>query len=159
MVEEKDFRYIVRIANADLDGNKPIKAALKKIKGVNFSLAKIICLRSVIDKNKKTGYLSKEEINKINSVITDPLSYNIPEWILNNRKNYETGEDKHLVGLDLKLGKESSIKRLQRIKTNRGMRLAWNLPVRGQRTRSNFRPNKGKVVGVKRKKGVKSGRV
>ena len=33
------------------------------------------------------------------------------------------------------------------------------LPVRGQRTRSNFRRNKGKVMGVKRKDSSKAGRV
>ena len=38
------------------------------------------------------------------------------------------------------------------------MRHSWGVPVRGQRTKSNFRKIKGKVKGVKRK-GGKSGRV
>ena len=156
---EKDFNHIVRVVNADLDGKKPISSALRKVKGVGHSLANTICLRADIDKSKRTGYLTKDEINKINSVITDPLSYNIPSWLLNKRKDYETGQDKHLVGVDLNFAKETDVKRLQKTKSYRGMRLAWKLPVRGQRTRSNFRHNKGKVVGVKRKKSAKSGRV
>ena len=39
-----------------------------------------------------------------------------------------------------------------KIKSYRGLRLQKRLPVRGQRTRSNFRRSKGKVVGVKKKK-------
>ena len=38
------------------------------------------------------------------------------------------------------------------------MRHAFGLPVRGQRTKSNFRKSKGKVTGVKRKTGIKSGK-
>lgn len=156
---EKEFRHIIRIVNADLDGNKPIKSALRKIKGIGFSFANSICLRAGVDNDKKAGNLTNEEVVRINQCIKDPAGANIPEWLLNNRKDYETGKDNHLVGLDLKLAKESDVKRLQRTKSFKGMRHAWKLPVRGQRTRSNFRPNKGKVVGVKRKKGVKSGRV
>ncbi|MEK6867257.1 MAG: 30S ribosomal protein S13, partial [Nanoarchaeota archaeon] len=37
---------------------------------------------------------------------------------------------------------------LKKIKAYRGMRHAAGLPTRGQRTRSNFRKNKGKTVGV-----------
>jgi small subunit ribosomal protein S13 len=47
--------------------------------------------------------------------------------------------------------KEFDIKRLRKIKSYRGIRHASKLPVRGQRTRANFR-RKGHAVGVKRKK-------
>ena len=43
------------------------------------------------------------------------------------------------------------LRRLKKIKSNRGLRHQWGLPVRGQRTKSNFRRSKGKAVGVKRK--------
>ncbi len=159
MAKEKDFRHIVRIANTDLDGRKPLISAMKKIKGVDFSMANSICIRAAVDKTTTTGHLEEEDIHKLNQILKDPASYNIPEWILNRRKDYETGRDIHLVGVDLELAQKDDVKRLQKIKSYRGMRLAWGLPVRGQRTRSNFRKNKGKVVGVKRKKGSKSGRV
>jgi len=50
----------------------------------------------------------------------------------------------------LKLRKEFDIKRLKKVKSYRGMRHAFGLPVRGQRTRSHFR--KGRSVGVQKKK-------
>ena len=155
---QKDFRHIVRIVNTDLDGAKPIKHSLRKIKGVGFMLANIICDMAKIDKLKKTGTLENEEISRLNEVIQNPSKYDIPAWMLNRRKDYETSTDMHLVGTDLRVSKEADVKRLMKVKSYRGMRHAWKLPVRGQRTRSNFRPNKGKVMGVKRKSG-KSGRV
>jgi small subunit ribosomal protein S13 len=48
---------------------------------------------------------------------------------------------------------------MKKMKSYRGVRHIFNLPVRGQRTKSNFRKNKGKVTGVKRKAGMKAGRV
>jgi small subunit ribosomal protein S13 len=48
---------------------------------------------------------------------------------------------------------------MKRIRSYKGVRHSLGLPVRGQRTRSNFRKNKGKVLGVKRKEGAKAGRV
>ena len=157
--EKENFRYFVRIANTDLDGNKPIFNALRKIKGVSFMFSNMICNLAGIDKMTKAGYLSDEEIKKLDDILNNPLKYNAPSWMLNRRKDYETQADRHLVGVDLKLSKQEDIKRLQKTKSYRGLRHAWKLPVRGQRTRSNFRPNKGKVMGVKRRKGVKAGRV
>lgn len=159
MDEDKNFRHIVRIVNTDLDGSKPIKHSLKKIKGVGFMLANIICDRAGIEKTKQTGTLNNDEISKLNEVIQNPSKHDIPAWMLNRRKDYETNVDMHLIGTDLRISKENDVKRLMKVKSYRGMRHAWKLPVRGQRTRSNFRPNKGKVMGVKRKKGAKSGRV
>jgi len=78
--------------------------------------------------------------------------------MLNRRKDYEDGTDKHIILGDLKFTKDNDIKRMKKIKSNKGYRHAWGLPVRGQRTKSNFRKNKGKVTGVKKKSG-KSGRV
>ena len=74
----------------------------------------------------------------------------LPAWMLNRRKDYESGEDKHVINAELKLSREFDIKRLQLIKSYRGLRHAWGLPVRGQKTRSNFR--KGSAIGVKKSK-------
>ncbi|OGM02996.1 30S ribosomal protein S13 [Candidatus Woesearchaeota archaeon RBG_13_36_6] len=159
MVEDKDFRHIVRVVNTDLDGNKPIKHALMKIKGVGFMLANVVCNCAKVDKGKKTGVLSDEEIMRLDDVIKNPLKYSIPAWMLNRRKDYDTNENLHVTGPDASFVKQGDIKRLQKVKSYRGMRHAWKLPVRGQRTRSNFRPNKGNVMGVKRRSGVRAGRV
>ncbi len=143
-------KYIVRILSTDLAGNKPIGHALQKIKGVKFMFANAICKTAGIDNIKITGDLSDVEIQKLNEVLSKPLDHNIPEWMLNRNKDYETGENKQVFGSDLDFAKMNDIKRLQKIKSYRGMRHAAKLPVRGQRTKSNFR--KGKVLGVSKKK-------
>src|SRR3989338_1433574 len=74
----------------------------------------------------------------------------LPAWMLNRRKDLETGENNHLFGGDLKFARESDVKRLKRIRAYRGMRHAIGQPVRGQRTRSHFRH--GRSVGVQKQK-------
>jgi small subunit ribosomal protein S13 len=68
----------------------------------------------------------------------------MPIWLKNRRKDYETGVDKHLLGTDLDLTQENDIKRLKKVKAYRGIRHIHGQPSRGQRTKSNFRRNKGK---------------
>jgi len=144
---DKDFRYIVRIANTDLEGNKIAASGLRKIRGISFSISNIICNAAKIDKSKKIGNLSEAEIGRINDVIKNTADF-FPKWMLNRRKDYDTGDDLHLIGSKLKLRKEFDIKRLKKIRSYRGMRHAFGLPVRGQRTRGHFR--KGKSVGVQK---------
>ncbi len=150
MSEKQEFRYMIRIANTDLPGNKGILYALRKIKGVGYSYANAICNTTGININKKAGELSDAEISELRNVIEEN-QHNFPTWMKNRRNDIETGEDMHIIGHDLKFTKETDLRRLMKIKTNRGLRHSWNLPVRGQRTRSNFRRSKGKAVGVKRK--------
>lgn len=145
---DKNFKYIVRIANTDLDGNKAIYPALRKIRGVGFAFSNAVCRLSNVDPGKKVGNLSDDEVKKIDIILKD-LS-GIPRWLYNRRKDYDNGSDKHLLTSTLKLTKEFDIKRLQKIKSYRGMRHAFGLPVRGQRTKGHFR--KGRSVGVQKKK-------
>lgn len=151
-MEEKSFRHIIRIANTDLDGNKAIARALTKIRGISFMFANTLCNLTGIDKNKKTGNLDESEIKKIESTIADPVAAGAPSWILNRQRDPEEGIDKHLTGSNLKFTSENDIKMMRKIKCYRGIRHSFGLPVRGQRTRSNFRRNKGKVMGVAKKK-------
>ncbi|MBW2996493.1 30S ribosomal protein S13 [Candidatus Woesearchaeota archaeon] len=155
---EKEFRHLVRIANTDLKGEKPIGFALRNIKGVNFQLANAVCNIANIDKLKKVGELSDDEINKLDGIVKDPLKSGVPVWLANRRKDIETGEDKHIITNDLMFTKDNDIKMMRKIKSYKGMRHSTGHPVRGQRTKSNFRKSKGKVMGVKRKAGAKSGR-
>ena len=155
---QEEFKHFVRIINTDLDGNKPIAFTLRKIKGVGLNLANAVCILSKIEKNKKTGMLSDQEINKIQEILKNPSNFNIPSWMLNRRKDYEDNVDKHLLTSDLDFTKDNDIKRMRKIKSYKGIRHGLGLPVRGQRTKANFRKNKGKVTGVKRKRG-KGGRV
>ena len=152
MAEEKDssLRHIVRICRTDLDGSLPIAHALTSIKGIGFSLASAVCTVAKVPKVSTLGLLPQSDIDKIDVIISDPVHHGVPSWLLNRRKDFESGDDKHLVGSDLSYRNENDIKFLRKIRTNKGFRHAVGLPVRGQRTRSNFRRNKGKAVGVKK---------
>jgi len=152
MADKKDFKHLVRIANTDLNGEKTIGFALRNVKGVNFQLANAICSLANIDKSKKVGELSDDEIDKLEKITKDPLDHGMPTWMGNRRKDYEDGKDKHLVTNDLIFTVDNDIKMMKKIKSYRGKRHSAGLPVRGQKTKSNFRSSKGKVMGVKKKK-------
>ncbi len=147
----ENFKHIVRIANVDVPGEKQIKIALTKIKGVGFNLAKVFCNLTGVDANKKAGLLDEKEVTALTQTINDPVKAGIPTFMFNRRKDYGSGEDKHLLIGTLGFTKDNDLKRLMKIKSYRGLRHAKRLPVRGQRTKSNFRRSKGKVVGVKKK--------
>ena len=148
---DSNYRHIVRIANVDIPGEKALRFALKKIKGVGINFADSICIIAKVDRQKKTGNLSDEEIVRLNEIVNAPQDKGIPAWMLNRRKDYETGADMHMHTGTLNYVQDNDLKRLKKIKTLRGMRHQRKLPVRGQRTRSNFRKSKGKVVGVRKR--------
>lgn len=151
--EQKDnFKYFVRIANTDLDGNKSIGNALRKIKGVSFMFSNMICNIAGVDKAAKSGYLTDEQVKKLDEILNNLSKYNAPVWMLNRRKNYDDGKDYHLVTGNLSFAEENDVKRMKKIRSYRGVRHGVGLPVRGQRTKSNFRRNKGKSsLGVAKK--------
>ena len=151
-----DFKHLVRIANTDLDGKKAIVYALKDVRGVGVPLAIGICYALKLDGLSKIGELSDAQIAKLEEASKEPGKFGIPSWMFNRQRDSESGEDKHLVSNDLIFQKENDIKALKKIKCYRGVRHMHGDPVRGQRTRSNFRKNKGKVMGVKTS-GKKSG--
>ena len=157
--QKQELKYFVRIANTDLDGNKTISNALTKVKGISFMFSNAILNTTSIEKTKKTGYLTDDEAARIDDIIKSPSSFNIPSWLFNRKRDPEDGRDRHLVGPVLSFTHDNDIKMMKKTKSYRGIRHSLGLPVRGQRTRSNFRKNKGKVLGVKRKGGVKAGRV
>lgn len=159
MEEKNDFKHLVRIANTDLKGEEPLYKGLIRIKGIGFIFANAVVAVSKIKKTQKTGYLTSEEIKKIETIIKNPLNAGIPEWAFNRKKDPYSGDDIHLTGADLDFAKENDLKMMKKIKSYKGVRHIYGLPVRGQKTKSNFRKNKGKVTGVKKKKGAKVGRV
>jgi small subunit ribosomal protein S13 len=141
-------KYLVRIANSDIDGEKKILYGLRRIKGVGIMLSNVICKILGYPEDKKISALSKEEIKEIETLLANPIKYGIPNWILNRRKDPETGMNTHLISNELVFLNQADIKRMKKIKCYRGVRHMHGLPVRGQRTKSNFRKNKGKVMGV-----------
>jgi len=139
---------VIRIFSKDIEGGMDIYPGLTKVKGISWGLSNALCKKLKIDKKRKIGSLTKEEIDKISAFIKNP---DLPTHILNRNADFKTGENKHLIGNDLELQTEFDIKRLKQIKSYKGYRHMAGLPVRGQRTRSNFRPNKMKGAGIKKK--------
>ncbi|HII30129.1 30S ribosomal protein S13 [Candidatus Woesearchaeota archaeon CG08_land_8_20_14_0_20_47_9] len=156
--DDKNFRHLIRVANTDLKGEKSISNALHKIKGIGFAIANLVCKESGVDPAKKVGLLSDEEIKRIDEVIAN-IDLIAPPWIMNRRKDPAEGRDRHLIISDLKFAVENDVRMMKKIKCYKGMRHAFGLPVRGQRTRSNFRKNKGRGPGVLKKKDAKGSRV
>lgn len=147
-----EFKHIVRLANTDLKGGKGILYAMKKIKGVDVMYANMALKLAGVDPEKKAGSLSDKEIEMVGKALKNPVEQGAPEWLLNRRKDFQTGDDKHLTGHELDFTQDNDIKRLKKIKSYRGLRHQWGLPVRGQRTKSNFRNSGGSSLGVRRKK-------
>ena len=114
-----EFKHLVRIANTDLDGRKPLYYALTKIKGVNFMFANMVCHLAKMNRYTKTGELTDSETEVLDNVLKNPIKYNAPAWMLNRRKDYTTGEDKHVITGDLKFATENDIRLLKKIKALR----------------------------------------
>jgi len=148
--EKKELKRIVRLKGVDLDGTQPVERALWKIKGIGHVFARAIRIKAGINPKMLLGNLTEEQINKIDDVITHPQKYNIPSFLFNRRKDYDSGEDKHLTQTDLELTNKEDIARHRQIKSYRGVRHAAGKKVRGQRTKSTGR--RGATVGVVKKK-------
>ena len=157
--QKQELKYFVRIANTDLDGNRPIGQALIKIKGLSFMFSNAVLNVARIEKTKKAGYLSDDEASRIDEIIKEPSKFGISSWLFNRKRDPEDGSDRHLTGTSLAFTQDNDIKMMKKIKSYKGIRHSFGLPVRGQRTKSNFRKNKGKVLGVRKKSGAKAGKV
>jgi len=137
---------IIRILSTDIPGSRNLYVGLTRIKGVSWGISNAICHRLSLNKNRKISTLTAEEIKKISEFIKNPQ---LPDFMLNRRKDFETGKTAHITGADLDMQKEFDIKRLKKIRSYRGLRHATGQPTRGQRTRSHFRSHgKKKAVGV-----------
>lgn len=147
--KDENFRYIVRIANTDIDGNKTLIMGLQSVKGVGPRVAAIVARRTGMDPNVKIGELSEAKTEEIAQVLLSYPEY-APTWAINRQHDFETGEDMHIFGVDLDVVRKDDINRLKMIRSYRGVRHEQGQKVRGQRTRSNGRT--GLTVGVSRTK-------
>jgi small subunit ribosomal protein S13 len=120
----------MRILGITIPEEKRLEIGLATIFGIGRSRARMILNKASVSPGKKSKELNIEEENKIRSVI----------------------EGLTLEG-DLKREVAGNIKRLKDIKTYRGVRHMRNLPVHGQRTKSNARTKRGvrKTMGTGRK--------
>lgn len=122
---------MARIAGVDLPKGKRAEIGLTYIYGIGRSSAKEILTKAGVDRNKRVGELNDEEVAAIRSIIQSDFK----------------------VEGSLRSEFQMNIKRLMDIGSYRGLRHRKGLPTRGQRTRTNARPRKGKrktVAGKKR---------
>lgn len=119
---------MARIAGIDLPKEKRIDIALSYLYGVGRPLARKILTDTQIDPATRVKNLSAGDVSKLSSEIS---------------KNYK-------VEGDLRREIQQNIRRLIDIGTYRGLRHRKNLPVRGQRTKTNARTRRGrrKTVGA-----------
>ncbi|MHA1664704.1 MAG: 30S ribosomal protein S13 [Candidatus Njordarchaeales archaeon] len=143
-----NYRDLVRIASIDIRGDQPILFALSRIKGVGHNLARVILKRADIPNDKLVGFLNEEEIEKIEKILSDPVSYGIPAWMLNRQRDLDTGKDLHYIGSDLILRTRRDIEIMIRMKCWKGVRHSLGLKVRGQKTRTTGR--KGLIASKRR---------
>ena len=127
---------MARIAGVDLPREKRVEVGLMYIYGIGLSASQKILDQLKIDPNTRVKNLSEDEITRLRSLID---------------KEYK-------VEGDLRREISLNIKRLQEIGSFRGIRHRRNLPVRGQRSRTNARTRKGPkktVAGRKKTKAKK----
>ncbi|MFC1625393.1 30S ribosomal protein S13 [Patescibacteria group bacterium] len=112
----------MRIQGTTIPENKRLEIALIYLYGVGRSTAIEILKKAKISLDKKTKDLTPEESNKLRDSI-----------------------EKYKIEADLRRERIGNIKRLQEIKTYRGIRHIKKLPVRGQNTKRNSRTVRGNV--------------
>ncbi|MFL2651749.1 MAG: 30S ribosomal protein S13 [Anaerolineales bacterium] len=127
---------MARIEGIDLPRTKRIEIALTYIYGIGKSSAQAVLSDAGIDPSTKVSELSEDEIVAVRENISG---------------NY-------VVEGDLRRATQMNIKRLTEIGCYRGRRHRMNLPVRGQRTKTNARTSKGTkktVAGRGRRRGAR----
>ncbi len=149
------FRYIVRIADTDIDGRMKLVWGLASIKGIGYTTALAVARHLGLNPEMMVGYLTDEQVSRIEEVLSDLTKLGLPSWLYNRRRDIETGKDMHLIGSDLLLYARRDIEREIRIGSYRGIRHKLGYKVRGQRTRTTGRL--GMTVGVRKKREAKSG--
>ena len=122
-----------RISGVDIPLEKQIRISLRYVYGIGPVNAMDILKEAHIDPMKKARELSEDEVGRIVNII----------------------DRSFVVEGALRRQVQQNIQRLKDIGSYRGSRHRRNLPVRGQRTRSNARTRKGPRKTVAGKKGVK----
>ncbi len=117
---------MARFANVEVPADKQIVVALTYVYGIGPKLAADIVKAAGVKPETRTKDLKPAEERKLRDIID--ANYTVE------------GDLRRIVG--------SNIKRLKDIKSYRGLRHMANLPVHGQRTRTNARTKRGKRIAV-----------
>merc|ERR1712168_793163 len=88
LVVPEKFQHILRVMNTNIDGKRKIPFAITSIRGVGRRFAFVVCKKANVDPKKRAGELSDEEVE---TVMTNPRQYKIPDWFLNRQKDIKDG--------------------------------------------------------------------
>jgi small subunit ribosomal protein S13 len=123
---------MARIAGVDIPREKRVEVALTYIYGIGLSSSQKVLKQTSINPDTRVRDLTEDQVNRLREVI--------------DRTFKVEGDLRREVALN--------IKRLIEIGSYRGTRHRRNLPVRGQRTKTNARQRRGpkKTVGARKKK-------
>ncbi len=126
---------MARIAGIDIPREKRVEISLCYIYGVGLTTSHKILARTRINPDTRVKDLTEEEVNRLREVI----------------------DREYKVEGDLRREVDMNIKRLIEIGSYRGIRHRRNLPLRGQRTRTNARTRRGpkRTVAGKKKAAAK----
>ena len=127
---------MARIAGVDIPREKRVEVSLTYIFGIGLPTSKRILTQVNINPDTRVRDLTEEQVNRLRELI--------------DRRYKVEGDLRREVALN--------IKRLQEIGSYRGLRHRRNLPVRGQRTKTNARQRRGpkKTVGARKKSVAKT---
>src|ERR1700694_3597426 len=112
---------MARIAGVDVPREKRVEVALTYIYGIGLPTSQKILAQTNINPDTRVRDLTEEQVNRLRELI--------------DRRYKVEGDLRREVALN--------IKRLIEIGSYRGLRHRRNLPVRGQRTKTNARTRKG----------------
>ncbi|HLC22817.1 MAG TPA: 30S ribosomal protein S13 [Candidatus Nanoarchaeia archaeon] len=142
-------KQYVRILSTDIPGAYSLKRGLAQIRGISINLANAICVRLNLDSSKLLHSHSDAEVKELEIKLK---TMKVDSWLMNRQNDYDTGVDRHVLTTDIMFQRDLDIKRMQKIKSYKGVRHAMGQPVRGQRTKAHFR--KGRALGVQKTKAV-----
>ena len=123
---------MARIAGIDIPREKRVEIALTYVFGIGLPTSQKLLAQANVNPDTRVRDLTEEQVNRLREII----------------------DRRYKVEGDLRRQVAMNIKRLQEIGSYRGLRHRRNLPLRGQRTKTNARQRRGpkRTVGVRRKK-------
>ena len=123
---------MARIAGIDIPREKRVEVALTYIYGIGLPTSQKVIAQANVNADTRVRDLTEEQVNRLRDIV----------------------DRRYTVEGDLRREVAMNIKRLTEIGSYRGLRHRRNLPVRGQRTKTNARQRRGpkRTVGVRRKK-------
>jgi len=143
-----DFKFIVRLADTDLNGERALQLALADIPGIGMRTAVLVADHVGIPRKMLIGDCNDEQVEKLNAALAAIPEY-VPVWMLNRQNDIDSGADVMVYGQELQINVREDINLMKKMRCYKGIRHETGQKVRGQRTKSNGRT--GLTVGVTKK--------